>query len=458
MLANFLLVRLIARMQGRWRLAALWLGIASNVFFIVWTKLNAEAPGIWMTAGILGASFYSIQQIALLIEVHADSTSPPPLLNHALFISFFPSVASGPISRPSELLPQLDRLRRLRYSDLGAGGALLIMGLVKKVFLADTLAPFANAVFAAPQAQLSLLDAWCGILAFTLQIYFDFSGYSDMASGCARMFGVKLPMNFNSPLRAKSVVEFWKHWHMSMTRFLTDSIYTPLAMVVQRRAMLRRSSKWSAFAMAVIMPTFVTFIVIALWHKISITLFAYGFSQAIGLSVNQTWKQARLPMLPGWLAWLLTFTFVVVTLVLLRSPDLERALLMWKAMAGLNIVSLPAAMERLSSGILAPAFSVLNVPLVYQTAFLVNDLPPGWALWLPAGLIFCLFTPNSNWLIRNYRPVLVSAKEQLLPPPFLQKLAFRLSIRWVLPLGIACGAALLAMAHSNVSTFVYFQY
>ena len=242
--------------------------------------------------------------------------------DYALYVSFFPQLIAGPIVRHGELIPQLavSPLRDGLWERMGRGVTLLIVGLVKKVVLADNLALIADPAFqsALNADTLSSVDAWLGTLAFTFQIYFDFSGYSDMAIGLGLMFGFVLPTNFNAPYTACSISDFWRRWHMTLSRFLRDYLYIRLG--GNRYGALRQ-----ALALAV------TMLLGGLWHGAAWTFVAWGGLHGLGLAVNHGYRKLDIQM-PLVLGWALTMLFVIHSWVLFRAETFDAATRMLAAM------------------------------------------------------------------------------------------------------------------------------
>ena len=236
----------------------LLLGIAFNVAFLGYFKYIDFGRGavndifgtnLVLTHVILplGISFITFQKIAFLIDVHAGRVKSFTLQDYCLFVLFFPQLIAGPIVHYREMMPQFHSAScRFDKENFAVGLTLLSFGLFKKVVLADHIATFVTPIYgqAASGGGISLLLAWAAAIGFTLQIYFDFSGYTDMALGLARFFGIRLPQNFNSPLQASSIIDFWLRWHMTLTRFLTAYIYNPLTLSLTRRRMAKAIRLW----------------------------------------------------------------------------------------------------------------------------------------------------------------------------------------------------------------------
>ena len=213
------------------------------------------------------------------------------LLDFSLFAAFFPQLIAGPIVHYKEVVPQIQtrRFGKLIWRNMLIGLTIFAIGLFKKVVIADTLAVEANALYdAGRQAHdFTFGSGWMAALLFTFQLYFDFSGYSDMAIGVARMFGVKLPLNFHSPLRAASVIEYWRRWHMTLQRFIVAYIFQPLSVPLNRLAAEKGLEGWSAFGVAIAIPTFITFVVVGIWHGAGWTFVIFGVMHAIYICTNE---------------------------------------------------------------------------------------------------------------------------------------------------------------------------
>lgn len=273
----------------------------------------------------LGISFFSFHHVMYLVDLRAGRAPRYDLIRYVLYIGFFPQVLAGPLVRWSEIMHQFDE-RPYARSDaaerFARGLMLLTVGLAKKVFLGDPLSEYANPVFAAAAAgkAITTLEAWQGTLAFTFQIYFDFSGYTDMALGLALLFGIVLPQNFDVPYRAISLQDFWRRWHMTLSRFLRDYLYIQMGGN-------RRGLALQLFAL------FATMALGGLWHGAGLTFVAWGVAHGLGLCAGVLWRRTgrTIPIVVGWAA---TFLFVVFTWVLFRAQTFEAALRIYEAMLG----------------------------------------------------------------------------------------------------------------------------
>ncbi len=371
------------------RRAVLAFGIAANLallgvfkyadFFATnAARLAGDAPRLLHLALPLGISFFTFTQIAYLVDVHRRRAQEPAFVNYALFVTFFPHLLAGPILHHSEMMPQFAESsnKRPQWDNLASGLFLLTIGLAKKVLIADMLAPIADAGFGAPSA-LSAPAAWLSVLAYTLQIYFDFSGYTDMALGAARLFNIRMPINFDSPYRAANIREFWNRWHITLSRFLREYLYVPLG--GNRRGEFRTAANVLA-----------TFLLGGLWHGAAWTFVIWGLLHGLAVVVCRGWGRLGIA-LPRGLAWAITFLFVMTTWVFFRATSLESALAMLRAMAGLN-ASATATTLAWMAGIQAGVGNALAVPPAW--------VPIPWAI----ALLVVWQRRNSNALASRFEP------------------------------------------------------
>ena len=261
----------------------------------------------------LAISFFTFQQIAYLVDSYRKETAEYDFLNYALFVTFFPQLIAGPIVHHGEMMPQFASKWNLvkNYKNIAVGLFIFSIGLFKKVVIADTFAKYATAGF--DQAEvLNLLEAWVTSLSYTFQLYFDFSGYTDMAIGAALLFNIKLPINFNSPYKALDIQDFWRRWHITLSRFLRDYIYIPLG--GNRKGSLRTYTNLLA-----------TFVLGGIWHGAGWTFLFWGFLHGMALVIHRFWKQFGYTM-PKILAWFITFNFINIAWVFFRAQSFDDAL------------------------------------------------------------------------------------------------------------------------------------
>ncbi len=389
-LANYFLGRELSRKPRRWLLVA---GVGANLLAIVWFKYAnffVDSFNAVTSAGLtlpeivlpLAISFFTFQQIGYLVEAYDGQKAETDFARYAFFVLFFPQLISGPIVQRREVLEPLhdQRTFRLDSRHVTLGLAIFALGLFKKVCLADPMAPFVNEVFADAAAGTvpAFGRAWIAAIGYSLQLYFDFSGYSDMALGIALMFNIRLPINFWSPYKSASIIEFWSRWHMSLTRFLTTYVYNPIVMhLTQRRTdrglpVLRRSTfAFRPFLVLVAAPTLVTMLLSGLWHGAGWHFVVWGVLHGVMLVINQAWRALRQsfgigseigrPFRPLGVA--LTFLSVVVTLVVFKANDLAQALTMLK-----GLVQVPTAVG-------SRAAIATDLPLVMAGLLIVFGLP-----------------------------------------------------------------------------------
>lgn len=270
---------------------------------------TGEIPEIVLPLGI---SFFTFTQIAYLVDAYRGETKGCSLLDYMLFVTIFPHLIAGPIINYRDVLPQfLTRENyRLNYDNIARGLMFFIMGLFKKVVIADTIAVGVNRAYASVEA-LNFYDAWFASIGYTLQLYFDFSGYSEMAVGLALMFNITLPLNFNSPYKSLSIVDFWRRWHMTLGAWVKNYLYIPLG--GNRLGEVRKSFN-----------LFFSMLLIGLWHGAGWTFIAWGGLHGVALLINHQWRRLNVHM-PRMLAWLLTFLTVNFLWVLFRAPDFGSA-------------------------------------------------------------------------------------------------------------------------------------
>jgi alginate O-acetyltransferase complex protein AlgI len=409
--------------RGRWLLTA---GIALNLAVLGWFKyadflIATFAPGRATAGGVLplGVSFFTFQQIMLLVEASRGIGRGAGLAHTAAFISFFPHLIAGPLVRPSEILPQLraEDVSRPRWDNLTDGAVIFLLGLAKKLALADLFGGFADTGFdaAAAGASLTLFEAWYATLAYALQIYFDFSGYSDMATGLARMMNVRFPLNFDSPYQARDIAAFWRRWHITLGSFLRDHVYIPLG--GGRTATGRRLAN-----------LMITMLLCGLWHGAACRFVLWGGLHGLYLAVHAGWR-AWGCRLPSGLSHAVTLFAVVIAWVPFRADGLSAAWSMLRAMSGLNGVALPAMIVGFCPPLAHVATPVAVLPF----------LGDGRTLSFPE-VSACLLL---GWLM-------------VLVPPNVQAMTDRARY-WTVTSGLAFIVQALFFA-PRVAPFLYFQF
>ncbi|WP_422369089.1 MBOAT family O-acyltransferase [Pelagibius sp.] len=439
---NFGFHRAILATASRAVLAA---GIAGNLATLAYFKYadflianvnavaGAELPMLHIVLP-LAISFFTFQQVSFLYDTYKGRIADCDFARYCLFVVFFSQLIAGPIVLQKDTIPQfrLTVFQQRIFMNLAIGGSLFAIGLFKKIVLADGVAPLVNSVFGLADAgeSVPMEAAWIGALAYTFQIYFDFSGYCDMALGLARLFGIRLPINFNSPYKSRSIVEFWRHWHITLSRFLRDYLYIPLG--GSKRGKARRYVNLMA-----------TMVLGGLWHGASWTFVFWGLLHGFYLIVNHAWsglpgKAAILSVVPGPLrrasAQGITLLAVVVAWVFFRAESFDGALAILQGMAGLT----PYHDHRL-------------------WAALLSDTAPTWIQFAALGAIV-LWAPNAIEFLKKYRPV-IDVKGALGAAWFRRRLAWRPSGGWATALSAVAVTAIVQLYRlDDLTEFIYFNF
>jgi alginate O-acetyltransferase complex protein AlgI len=413
---------------GYFKYANFFMENVSPLFGVAWTMRDIVLP--------LGISFYTFQKIAYLVDSFQGKTRGYGFRDFCLFVSFFPQLIAGPITHHGEIMPQFRKqdTARASWDDWSVGLTLFVMGLAKKVLIADRLATYSSLVFQVSKngGLLGLAEAWAGVLAYTLQLYFDFSGYSDMAIGLARLFGIRLPMNFNSPYQALNIADFWRRWHVTLSRFLRDYIYIPLG--GNRRGAARKY-----------LNVFLVMLIGGIWHGAGWTFVIWGALHGTYLLLYHAWRDLRdkrgtaaeIPSLFATMsARFSTFLAVVIAWVFFRAETVESASSLLASMAG------------------AHGFSS-NLPRFHLGTVWSSVVPLLFVVW---------FLPNTHQLLGRFEPTLEYAEGKtpaksrwtLGAPASSQGGAFvwRPYVAWVL----AALAISSVLGLSRVSEFIYWQF
>jgi alginate O-acetyltransferase complex protein AlgI len=412
---NYLIgTRLIQEQREKTKKALLTLGIGADLLLLFLFKYSGFAVEIlngWFSLSLkqphftlpLGISFFTFTQIAYLVDTYSQKAEKSRWDSYALFVTIFPHLIAGPILHHKQMVQQFDNPSRFHWNPENFAQGLMIfaIGLCKKIFLADRLAHIAAPVFDGQWSAISFSDAWFGSLAYTLQLYFDFSGYSDMAIGLGLLFNLQLPVNFDSPYQSTSLIDFWKRWHMTLSQFLKDYLYIPLGG--------NRKGEWKKMRNLLI-----TMILGGLWHGAGWTYLAWGALHGSLLAINHLWRRVGI-VLPRLLSWLLTFNAVVIGWVFFRSPHLKRAVDILSAMADVR---------------------GFHFPHLKRTVLATGILHLDWldSLLLISGLIIAFFLPNVREIRERWQP----------------------RFSFALGLGIAWAFAILFL--QSPSEFLYYQF
>ncbi|MEI8041758.1 MAG: MBOAT family protein [Verrucomicrobiota bacterium] len=441
MLCNFWLGRQIGRAVGAGRSSGgqlLFWGVTANLLLLGYYKyanffvnnVNLFCGTHWPLEKIilpLGISFFTFTQIAYLVDARRGVVCEYDLGDFLLFITFFPHLIAGPIIHHREMMPQFaePRTYRFHWDNLAVGLGIFAIGLFKKVVIADGLSPHVGDVFDAAAAgnPLYFTDAWAGVLSYTFQIYFDFSGYSDMAIALARMFGIILPLNFNSPYKAVNIIEFWRRWHMTLSRFLRDYLYIPLGG--------NRQGKFRRYANLIL-----TMGIGGLWHGAAWTFVFWGLFHGLCLGLNHLWQEFWAPgrrrwplppLLTRWVGTVLTFFLVILGWVLFRAVGLKAVGLIFGGMFGLG------------SGPTAGTPALLKAK--------------DW-IWLVGLLAFVWILPNAAQLFRDQQPYPAAMKDDWSPRSAWQR--WRMTPAWACLTALLLAAAILSL--SRAGEFLYYNF
>lgn len=457
-LVNFHVGRGLTRPDLRHRKALLWFGLLFNLIPLGYFKYAGFMAEIW--SDLTGApllrfdpflplaiSFYTFQKIAYLVDAYKTRKAEHDLVDFSLFVMFFPQLIAGPIVRHEEIIPQIKRAvnQSIKPILVAAGLSLVAVGLFKKVFLADHLSVyFAQAYpLITGGLVLSLTEAWLVMTACALQIYFDYSGYADMAAGLGLMFGVRMPLNFFSPYKATSPVDFWRRWNMTLMRFLRDYVYIPLG--GSRYGEVR---KYAA--------SFAVMIVCGIWHGAGWNYIVWGAMVGSILTLNNLWLKThygRNPpgpvLLRRWGGRALTFVCYAAPLAVFMFPKLGDGFSMLRSMFAGDLL-LPLSLQA-PLGALAPLLQALGIGFASLPAYSDSDM----LLWIGLGLVVLYGFPNSEQLFARYRPTL-----NMLPPSVLK--AERPWMRWrptpVWALTLSATVTISLMFMHEVYEFFYFQF
>ncbi|WNB77499.1 MBOAT family O-acyltransferase [Methylomonas koyamae] len=392
----------------------------------------------------IGISFFTFTQIAYLVDTCQGKVKEYRFIHYLLFVTYFPHLIAGPVLHHKEMMPQFADSNNYKpsFENFSVGAFVFIIGLVKKVLIADNLAPYANDLFSSSAAP-SFLMAWGGVLAYAFQIYFDFSGYSDMAIGLSRLFGVKLPLNFNSPYKSENIVEFWRRWHMTLSRFLRDYLY--IALGGNRYGLFRRYTN-----------LMVTMLLGGLWHGAGWNYLIWGGLHGIYLIVNHAWQAAanRSDFSPTGKVWklassIITFLAVCFAWVFFRAVDLNSAEQIIFGLVGKFGIGIPNAIAAHlgASAVLLENFGV-KFFLGGGTRFVET-----W-LWVAGAAFIAFFLPNTQQMARGFFPALDFVQNENLNSSI--NIVWKPNRSWALVLSVFAVFCLLSL--NKPSDFLYFQF
>ena len=385
----------------------------------------------------LGISFFTFTQIAYLVDLSQDTAEPQDLLSYVLFVTFFPHLIAGPILHHREIMPQFAKGRDfgINWHDMALGSSWFVLGLCKKVLLADRFSPYADVAFA-NAGSLTMAGAWIGVLNYALQLYFDFSGYSDMAIGLARMFSIKFPFNFDSPYKSSNIIDFWSRWHMTLTRYLTLYVYNPFAMWAnRRRAAIGKPNSRKAlrtaggFASLVAFPTLTTMLLAGIWHGAGLQFIIFGALHGLYLTVNHAWRIFRR-----------------------EGSGLSRVIEFPVVSVGLTFLAVLVAQVFFRSSSTGEAFEILSSLIGMNGGFTFEELArqPSHAFLFLFALPVIWYFPNTQEILNQVTAVRVNVFSSSTVA------AWRPNLAWASGLGLLLIPVFWYMTDS--SSFLYFQF
>lgn len=436
--------------------AKAWLGfgIAMNLVYLGWfkyalffattlhTALGTAVPQFLSQIVLpLGISFFTFTQIAFLVDTWEDHSERPPFTSYLLFVTYFPHLIAGPIMHHKEMMPQFNSLlqRLPNLENLGIGLSIFTIGLAKKMLIADSVASYSDRVFAAAvgPAQISFFEGWCAALSYTVQIYFDFSGYSDMAIGLSYMLGIQLPFNFNSPYKAGSIIDFWRRWHISLSRFLRDYLYIRLG--GNRKGAFRR-----------FLNLLTTMLLGGLWHGAGWTFVIWGGLHGTYLIINHLWRsyipKANQSITRKLLSGALTFMAVVIAWIFFRAPDVDVALNILSSMYGANGFDLPI---RVGAWLKTSPTSLVRFDGISP-----NGLIDNWAFLEVAIALLITWTMPNIQQIFKHQQIGLGIVDYI--RGWAMRLIWRPNLAWAAGLG---GIAAFALFYTRgTNQFLYFNF
>ncbi len=417
---------------GYFKYSYFFISTANDLLESNWVFYNVVLP--------IGISFFTLQQIAYLIDAKRNETCEHSFFHYSLFVLFFPQLIAGPIVHHKQILPQFLNMDMAQpiFKNIVIGFSIFIIGLFKKVLLADNLALYVNPVFSMAEAgqPISFFQAWIGVLAYSLQLYFDFSAYSDMAIGLARMFGVVLPLNFYSPYKAASIIEFWKRWHITLSCFLRDYVYIPLG--GNKKGNLRRY-----------INIMLTMLIGGLWHGAAWGFVVWGLMHGFYLVINHIWRLIRGSGEYGFWGTLvsraLTFLAVALAWVVFRSESFDASIEIYKGLVNIQSVFIdePLKDHYRYRMIFSHYIDIENIKIIVLLICFV------FILWL---------LPNTQEIFSKYHPYQNDVKfsNELDNNRFYQHIKWQPSMLWAVLLSVLFIISLMSL--SKVSEFLYFQF
>jgi alginate O-acetyltransferase complex protein AlgI len=407
----------------------------------------------------LGISFFTFTQIAFLVDTYQGKVKEFNFVHYALFVTYFPHLIAGPVLHHKEMMPQFAKRNvcHINWENIAVGLSIFVLGLAKKVMLADTLGNFATPIFSAVTAggHPMFFEAWVGALTYTFQLYFDFSAYSDMAIGLSLMLNVRLPLNFNSPYKATSIIDFWRRWHMTLSRFLRDYLYIPMGG--------SRNGKAQRY-----LNLMITMLLGGLWHGAGWTFVIWGGLHGIYLLFNHAWRSIKVKTgqvdggkIAKLSSGLLTFFLVVVGWVFFRADSFSSAITMLHGMSGLNGLSVGPTLEAKFGHYFAqhnwlvfngfvPGYSTKQVSLILIISFAI--------VWLLPNVheLFQTYQTTCEDLNKFHKIEKLTLKSEAVSSGI--SLSWNASVKLAFLFGLIFYFSLLTIGSNHESAFIYFQF
>jgi alginate O-acetyltransferase complex protein AlgI len=441
--------------QAKWILTG---GIMANLMLLGYFKyanffienINSLIHTSFSTSDILlplGISFFTFTQIAFLADAYQGKAKEYNFIRYTLFVTYFPHLIAGPVLHHKEMMPQFARhdICRINWENIATGLTIFLLGLAKKIFIADSLADFATPVFTVVQqgGQPLFFEAWIGALSYSLQLYFDFSAYSDMAIGLSLLFNVRLPINFDSPYKAASIIEFWRCWHITLSRFLRDYLYIPLG--GNRHGPAQRY-----------LNLMITMLLGGLWHGAGWTFVIWGGLHGLYLLINHAWRELK--AFAGWhdggknarlLSGIATFLAVVVGWVFFRADSVDTAMRMLNGMMGLNGCSVSNKLGRFEF-----SQALENFGFQFNGVMTLTKLKTEKIIQILIVTMIIVFKlPNITQIMANYQVALTAPNLEIRKPDFIH---WQPSLWHALSILILGFFTLINL--SKQSPFLYFQF
>jgi alginate O-acetyltransferase complex protein AlgI len=402
----------------------------------------------------LGISFYTFQQIALQVDCYWKKVTVINFLEYSSFISFFPQLIAGPIVFQKDMIPQFNSIidRNLTNELFISGIFIFSIGLFKKAVFADSIANGVDEVYSQLllNSSLPMFDAWIGLLAFPLQVYFDFSAYTDMACGIALLFGIRLSQNFNSPFKSISIIDFWVTWHITLMRFFRDYIFNPISISFTRITLINNYSKPLSFLLSLFIPVMFVFFLTGIWHGSGLNFILYGIFHGLAVSLNHMWRVFKLPKLNKTLSWFLTFFFVCIAFVLMRSDNYGQFNLYLNSLF-FGEIYFPSSLALLENIFSYDLWILIkdnvnfsnNVIQIFNTSSYLS-------LSVLILILICKYAPNSNEIVNE------SILEKNNDKTINKKYTFDIKMKAFLT-GILLATSCIALTF-NSNNFIYFQF